>query len=101
MIRARFVEDVCGHVGTHYTPEGVVVLARRRSAWMVRASFPHCQRHGFSVVPFPNQSPVVDGKDPHKEQAIYPNPFLPPPPSRLRPPHLPSPPQASQTPHRL
>src|SRR5262245_62895218 len=86
MIRARFVEHVCGHCGTHYTPESVLVLARRRSAWMVMASCPHCQRHGLFVVSFPEQSAMVDGKDAHEEPAIYPNTFLPPSSAQIMPP---------------
>ncbi|HLZ25462.1 MAG TPA: hypothetical protein VKQ30_25345 [Ktedonobacterales bacterium] len=52
IIRDRFAGQTCGHCGEVYPPDGVIVLARRPSAWMVMASCRHCQNHCIYVVSF-------------------------------------------------
>src|SRR5262249_48071256 len=63
MIRARFTEHVCTHCGAHYTAESVVVLARRRSTWMVMACCPRCQPPSLFIVPFPNAMLTANSDD--------------------------------------
>lgn len=53
IVRERFAEQTCTHCGAQYPPEGVVVLARRRSTWMVMATCTQCQQPGLFVVSFP------------------------------------------------
>lgn len=53
IVRERFAEQACTHCGAQYLPEGVVVLARRRSTWMVMATCIQCQQPGLFVVSFP------------------------------------------------
>lgn len=52
IIRDRFAGQLCGHCGEVYPPDGVIVLARRPSAWMVMASCRHCQNRCIYVVSF-------------------------------------------------
>lgn len=54
IVRERFAEQACTHCGAQYLPEGVVVLARRRSTWMVMATCTQCQQPGLFVVSFPS-----------------------------------------------
>ena len=100
IIRARFAEHVCGHCGAHYTPESVLVLARRRSAWMVMASCPHCQRRGLFVVSFPDQTPNDSGSS--EDPTMFPDAFLPTlhtiPPSAGPSPVAPAPPAPPTSP---
>ena len=55
IIRERFAEQKCAHCGSPYPGEGVVILARRSSTWMVMASCAHCLRPGVFLVSFPSQ----------------------------------------------
>jgi hypothetical protein len=52
IIRDRFAGQTCGHCGEVYPPDGVIVLARRPSAWMVMASCRKCQNRCIYVVSF-------------------------------------------------
>ena len=52
IIRDRFAGQTCGHCGEVYPPDGVIVLARRPSAWMVMASCRSCQNRCIYVVSF-------------------------------------------------
>lgn len=54
IIRERFAEQTCTHCGAYYPPEGVLILARRRSTWMVMVSCTQCQQRGVFVVSFPD-----------------------------------------------
>jgi hypothetical protein len=54
IVRERFAEQTCTHCGAQYPPDGVVVLARRRSTWMVMATCTQCQQRGLFVVSFPD-----------------------------------------------
>jgi|GEM_PF-1228834 hypothetical protein len=55
IIRERFADQKCAHCGSPYPGEGVVILARRSSTWMVMASCANCQRRSVFVVSFPPQ----------------------------------------------
>ena len=52
VIRDRFAERACPHCGASYGPDAVVVLARRRSLWVVMASCRQCPRRDLYVVSF-------------------------------------------------
>ena len=52
VIRDRFAERACPHCGASYVPDAVVVLARRRSLWVVMASCRQCPRRDLYVVSF-------------------------------------------------
>jgi hypothetical protein len=56
IVRERFADQKCAHCGSSYPGEGVVILARRSSAWMVMASCAHCLRPGVFLVSFPSQA---------------------------------------------
>lgn len=75
IIRDRFTEQVCGQCRAHYTADSVVVLAHRRSVWMVMAACPSCQGRALFVVSF------HDGQRPSDAlldtPQFFPNSFLP------------------------
>lgn len=84
IVRERFAEQACTHCGAQYPPEGVVVLARRRSTWMVMATCTQCHQPGLFVVSFPeaHRSPdQATHPQPSEhlldEPRIFPNSFLP------------------------
>ena len=53
VIRDRFSGLACAHCGTLYAPAAIVVLARRRTKWMVLACCHTCERQAIFVVTFP------------------------------------------------
>ena len=55
IVRERFADQKCAHCGSLYPGEGVVILARRSSTWVVMASCSHCLRPGVFLVSFPSQ----------------------------------------------
>jgi hypothetical protein len=55
IVRERFADQKCAHCGSPYPGEGIVILARRSSTWMVMASCSHCLRPGVFLVSFPSQ----------------------------------------------
>jgi hypothetical protein len=77
MIRTRFTEHECADCGSHYLPTSVVVLARRRSAWMVMASCPNCDRRALFVVTFPEQAAPNAVPLTFEEPRVFPRAFLP------------------------
>lgn len=52
IIRERFAAQTCEGCGQPYLPGSVLILARRRSAWMVLVSCPRCDHRGIFVVSF-------------------------------------------------
>ena len=98
IIRARFAEHACAHCGSHYLSDSVVVLARRRSTWMVMASCPECERRALFVVSFPDSAlPNVDPLSFDQPQVFpssfltFPDPDEPPSSAVLSPPTPPLP----------
>lgn len=91
IVRERFAEQTCAHCGAQYPPEGVVVLARRRSTWMVMATCTQCQQPGLFVVSFPDAQRGVEHEQPSEALPaaqieipnIIPNLFLPTSPDTL------------------
>jgi hypothetical protein len=79
MIRTRFAEHECADCGSHYLPTSVVVLARRRSAWMVMASCPTCERRALFVVTFPDQAQPNAAPLTFEEPRVFPHAYLPRP----------------------
>lgn len=83
IVRERFAEQTCTHCGAHYPAEGVIVLARRRSTWMVMATCTRCQQRGLFVVSFPeaHRSDEQLGQSPPSTHFdapnIFPGTFLP------------------------
>src|SRR5579871_1380678 len=77
MIRTRFTEHECADCGSHYLPTSVVVLARRRSAWMVMASCPSCERRALYVVTFPEQAQPNAVPLSFEEPRVFPHAFFP------------------------
>ena len=67
MIQERFATQTCSECGWPYSPRGVLVLARRRSAWMVLVTCNQCHRRGIFVVSFPAPPPLPDGTSPKQE----------------------------------
>lgn len=57
IIRERFARRACADCGHLYTPADVLVLARRRSAWIVLVTCGYCDRRGIFVVTFPRGAP--------------------------------------------
>jgi hypothetical protein len=55
IVRERFADHKCAHCGCLYSGEGVVILARRSSTWMVMVSCSSCLRPGVFLVSFPPQ----------------------------------------------
>jgi hypothetical protein len=66
IVRERFAEQTCTHCGARYPSDGVVVLARRRSTWMVMATCTQCQQRGLFVVSFPDAHHDFDHAQPHE-----------------------------------
>jgi hypothetical protein len=60
IVRERFADQKCAHCGSLYSGEGIVILARRSSTWMVMASCAHCLRPGVFLVSFPSQPSVQE-----------------------------------------
>jgi hypothetical protein len=58
IVRERFADQKCAHCGCLYSGEGVVILARRSSTWMVMVSCSSCLRPGVFLVSFPPQQTV-------------------------------------------
>ncbi|MGO8949770.1 MAG: hypothetical protein ACLQUY_19380 [Ktedonobacterales bacterium] len=56
IVRERFADHKCAHCGATYPSEGVVILARRSSTWMVMVSCSNCLRPGLFLVSFPSQT---------------------------------------------
>ena len=69
IIRDRFATHVCGICGTNFSPDGVLVLARRTAAWMVMATCATCQKRGIYIVTF---------HESQDELTIHPSPGDPP-----------------------
>lgn len=61
IIRDRFAGQACGHCGTPYPPDGILVLARRPAAWMVMAICHECQNRSIFVVSFHEMHEAQDG----------------------------------------
>jgi hypothetical protein len=55
VVRERFADHKCAHCGCLYSGEGVVILARRSSTWMVMVTCSSCLRPGVFLVSFPPQ----------------------------------------------
>lgn len=77
IIRDRFSGQTCGHCGEIYPPDGVIVLARRPSAWMVMASCRQCQNRCIYVVSFHDSRHDVSIQ-PSDISHLIPGSFLPP-----------------------
>ena len=56
MIQERFATHTCADCGWPYAPRSVLVLARRRSTWMVLVTCAQCGRRGIFVVSFPTHA---------------------------------------------
>jgi hypothetical protein len=78
IIRDRFAGQTCGHCGEVYPPDGVIVLARRPSAWMVMASCRKCQNRCIYVVSF-HESRHDVSIQPSDISHLLPGGFLPDP----------------------
>ena len=70
IVRERFAEQKCAHCGSLYPSEGVVILARRSSTWMVMASCASCLRPGVFVVSFPSQPAGHSSLPAHESSTI-------------------------------
>lgn len=83
IIRERFAGQACGHCGTPYQPDGILVLARRPAAWMVMAVCHECQNRSIFVVSFHEmlEAPDADGEGMHVEppfgEHLFPEADLP------------------------
>ncbi|MGH2486131.1 MAG: hypothetical protein ACRDHE_08985 [Ktedonobacterales bacterium] len=62
VIRDRFAGLACAHCGASYAPSAIVVLARRRTKWMVLACCHSCERQAIFVVTFPEPHEVADAE---------------------------------------
>lgn len=62
VIRDRFAGLACAHCGASYAPSAVVVLARRRTKWMVLACCHSCERQAIFVVTFPEPHAESDAE---------------------------------------
>ncbi|GAC1476654.1 MAG: hypothetical protein PVSMB4_00450 [Ktedonobacterales bacterium] len=62
IIRERFATQTCSDCGHAYAQGNVLVLARRRSAWMVLVTCEHCDHRGIYVVSFPSQPQLGPGQ---------------------------------------
>jgi hypothetical protein len=54
IIRERFAQQHCQECGASYDEDGILVLARRRSTWMVLVTCKACEHRGIFVVSFPS-----------------------------------------------
>jgi hypothetical protein len=68
LIQERFATQTCAECGWPYSPRGVLVLARRRAAWMVLVTCNECHRRGIFVVSFPPST------EPPEQTAAQPGP---------------------------
>jgi hypothetical protein len=59
IIRERFAQQQCQECGSPYDEDGILVLARRRTTWMVLVTCKSCEHRGIFVVSFPS---AVDTK---------------------------------------
>jgi hypothetical protein len=64
IIRERFAQQKCQECGSHYDEDGILVLARRRSTWMVLVTCQSCEHRGIFVVSFPT---ALDAKAQHSK----------------------------------
>ena len=94
IVRDRFAEQKCAHCGSLYLSEGVVILARRSSTWMVMASCASCLRPGVFLVSFPSQPSGNGGLPAHQSSTIPSD--SPIDVSPISTPDLPSPDQATE-----
>ncbi len=62
VIRDRFAGLACAHCGASYAPSAIVVLARRRTKWMVLAYCHSCERQAIFVVTFPEPQAGTDAE---------------------------------------
>lgn len=76
IIRDRFTEQLCGQCRAHYSADSVVVLAHRRSVWMVMATCPSCQGRALFVVSFHDAGQQLFDA-PLDTPEFFPNSFLP------------------------
>jgi DNA-directed RNA polymerase subunit RPC12/RpoP len=76
IIRDRFAEQACARCGTPFPPESVLVLARRRTRWLVMVSCPTCQHRNLFVVSFPQSRTTDVSHSPLAAQAA-PSPLTP------------------------
>lgn len=81
IIRERFSEQLCGQCRAHYTSDSVIVLAHRRSVWMVMAACPSCQSRSLFVVSFNDASLRPSDPVTSSMPDFFPNSFLPAIPS--------------------
>ena len=78
LIRESFSERVCGHCGSRYGPDSVLVLARRHSFWMVMATCTTCQQRHLFVVSFDEEHSLAENR---LLPSDLPSPLLPPQPA--------------------
>jgi hypothetical protein len=62
IIRERFARQRCQECGSSYEEDGILVLARRRSTWMVLVTCKSCEHRGIFVVSFPS-APDTKARD--------------------------------------
>lgn len=93
IIRDRFAGQSCGHCGTPYSADGILVLARRPAAWMVMASCHECQNRSIFVVSFHDAHDTPSGLsiEPSGGTHLFPEAALPPTPDSSSDDILPSP----------
>ncbi len=79
LIRERFARQKSAECGTALEQEGVLVLARRRTAWMVLVTCSNCEHRGIFVVSFPDapDAPPVDAQLSHYEYFAEPSAAAP------------------------
>jgi hypothetical protein len=77
IIRERFATQTCEGCGQPYLPGSVLILARRRAAWMVLVSCARCDHRGIFVVSFhqsarsnPDRWGYSDEADPHRDDVF-------------------------------
>ncbi len=78
-IRERLAERVCRRCEARYTPVGITVLARRRTAWLVMVTCGRCDRQAIFVATFPgahSDAPIIHADEPHLLKHSFP-PTLP------------------------
>ena len=73
IVRARFADHKCAHCGAPYPGEGVVILAKRSSTWMVMVSCTSCLRPGVFLVTFPPQPSSQYDAASNSSSALSPN----------------------------
>lgn len=82
IIRERFAGQACGHCGAPYPADGILVLARRPTTWMVMASCHTCQNRSIFVVSFRDSRDVASSLsiEPSTGPHLFPEAILPPEP---------------------